>query len=521
MNQHLQTILGELYALDPALKTQEKELIPVLEMLMKNKPDAEPDEAFVQRLRMLLKERSSETRNSIPRRARDETRNLFSFLTMHNFNYAITGAIIGALVTAPITYGILQNNGLSPLPSDGSSALFSYEVKDTSNEAFGDLSEMDVSGGLGRGGGAPAIDSTMNARPQSGGGGGEAAMGMDIDQKMMIAPGDITEYKLTFEGEMPALTEQQVEIFKRQRGAAGADMSSILRSFNTGLIDLGSFDDAKTDMLSFYQDSAYGYMINVALREGSISINSNWEKWPHPEANCRDEACYRRLQLSISEIPADDRLIAIAQDFVEDHGIDVSQYGKPEVDNQWRVQYEAMTDKSMAYVPESMRVVYPQLVEGKPIFDEGGGKVGISLGVNVREKRVSDMWGLMDQKYLKSAYPAVTDASKITAYLENMNKMQTSWMPEGTAVKTVIVSLGTPEIGYVKVYTYDSATPEELIVPALIFPVTNLPQGESYYRSTIAVPLAADVLEKMSTPPEIMPMPVDLPLMEENVRIEE
>jgi hypothetical protein len=225
------------------------------------------------------------------------------------------------------------------------------------------------------------------------------------------------------------------------------------------------------------------------------------------------------MRLKIGDIPADDVILGIAADFVRAHGIDLSKYGTPEVDNLWRQQYEQTPDKNQYYIPDQIRVIYPLLVEGQPVYDESGGKSGLSIGVNIREKKVADIWGIQDQKYLKSSYPAVTDPAKITAYLENQGRMYTDWLPEGSTVKTVDITLGTPEMGYVKMYNYENNMSEELIVPALIFPVTNVPAGEVYYRNSVTVPLASDILEKALNQPNPRPLPIDTMILEDEAML--
>lgn len=509
MNKQLRTVLDELYALDPELRAQEEELIPILQRLLENKPDATPDEAFVQRLRVLLRDEAA----SAP--SRTASRSIFSFFSMPSYQYAITGAVLGAVITGPVVYGIMQSGGVRSVPTDEGEAIFSYAVEDAGDRAFGDLdnaiSGLEFGRGQGGGGGPPAMDSALPLATSS-----ENATASDVEQRMMIAPGEITEYRLVFDGEMPALSDEQVEILRRQKGVSNADVGAIMRSFNTGLIDLESFGGAKADTISFYQDVPYGYMVNVSFREGMISLNANWEQWPHPEADCRDEACFRRLRLDIADVPSDDVILGIADDFVRAHGIDLAQYSEPEVDDLWRRTYEQSPDKSQLYVPDQIRVIYPLLVEGKPVYDEGGAKTGISVGVNIRENKVSDVWGIQDQKYQRSSYPAVTDASLITEYLEKQGNLYGDWLPEGATVKTVEVTLGTPEAGYVKVYSYENGRSDELIVPALLFPVTNVPAGETYYRETVAVPLASDILQKSLSQPGPRPMPVEPLMIEED-----
>jgi hypothetical protein len=520
MNPSLESFLGELYAIDPGLRAHEQELLPLLEKMLRTKPDAVPDPAFVEHLRLTLGGKIDQKNYS--------SSSFFSFLTMRNVQYTLTGLVLGALVAAPLTYSLTQSGGIPSFgPSDSTQQLFSYSVEEKGSEAFGDLSTVSPAYGRGGGGGGaeamsaqpavPAADSALPVEPvnrdQSGGGGGEVPIGMPYPtDKMMIAP-ELTEYHLTFNGELPALSDT-VDVFKRQKGTASSDLSKILGSFNTGLIDLGSFSNAKTDMISFYQDSSYGYMVNVSFREGAVNINQNWEKWPHPESNCRDEACFQSYRLKAEDVPADDVVIAVAEAFVRDHDVDLSQYGEPEVNNQWRVQYAAATDKSMVWIPDGVQVIYPLLVDGKPVYDEGGTKAGIGINVNVREKKVSDVWGMMDQKYQKSAYAGVSDPAAITAFLENYGKIQGSWMPPDTVKKTVDITLGTPEVSLVRMYNYQNNQSEELLVPALVFPVTNVPAGEYFYNTSITVPLALDLFKQRTG--DGQPIPLPRPLMMED-----
>jgi len=510
MNQSIRSILDELYALEPTLRAQEQELIPLLEKMMKAKPNVEPDPAFVQRLQMLLKERAA----AAPTRTSP-----FSFLTMPNFNYAITGAVLGAVITGPIVYAIIASGGLAPVPvmKDGDNEpLFSYSVEETSDQAFGNLGSpaLSVTSGRGQAGGGGSVPTPMAAESSN------EAVATDAAQKMMapdigLLPYEITEYNFTIDGDIPELTAQEVDILKRQKGISSPGIGSVLGSFDTGLIDMNTFDNAKVDSINFYQDTQFGYMFSINFREGSLSINANWEKWPHPEQNCSDEACYNRYRLDINDIPSDDALIAIANDFMSDHNVDLSRYGQPEVNNLWRRDYANTPNKSEFYVPDAANVVYPLLIEGQPVYDEGGTKAGISVGVNVREKRVSDAWGIMDQKFIKSAYPAVTDKAQIIAFLDTFGDMQKQWMPEGAKVKTVNITLGAPTIGYTRMYVYDEdkGMGDELIVPALIFPVKNVPAGDFFYRDTVTVPLAQELLEKTNQP---IVIPEPRPLMLED-----
>ncbi len=51
-------------------------------------------------------------------------------------------------------------------------------------------------------------------------------------------------------------------------------------------------------------------------------------------------------------------------------------------------------DSSTAYIPDTLFVLYPQLIDGKEIYEEYGGLKGIQIGIDVKSLRVSDVSGI-------------------------------------------------------------------------------------------------------------------------------
>ena len=242
MNDHIRSILDELYALDPSFASQEKELIPILETLLAHRPDATPDPAFVQNLRMLLRERASE----------QQTLSLFfSFFTMNRFAPAFAGALLGILITGPVVYSFVRSDTGTPLFTNGNSpesASFSYEIQPTSDQAFGNLSDPDIA----ISNATSAQNPMMPGRGQGGGGGGDA---ISTDSKLIapdMYPSEIIDYNITFEGELPALTDQEVAVLKRQKGSA-VSASSFLNAMNLGMINIGSFANMKADSITLFR----------------------------------------------------------------------------------------------------------------------------------------------------------------------------------------------------------------------------------------------------------------------------
>lgn len=66
MNENIQSILSDLYTLDPELRKSEKDLIPLLEKLVASKPDLKLNEQFVENLRnqiLVQADKLMETKN--------------------------------------------------------------------------------------------------------------------------------------------------------------------------------------------------------------------------------------------------------------------------------------------------------------------------------------------------------------------------------------------------------------------------------------------------------------------------
>jgi len=511
MKTSLESILAELYQTDPTLRDHEKELIPLIKRLLKDQPDAEPTEQFIAELRAQLQSQARSLQSTTLPAGHSSTERrldpILSFFSLMKYSYAALGLVLGVLLTTPAVYYTLKNpsSPLKVLPTDDS--LFSYSITKRPDNDFGDLA----------GGRSAGAETTSFSRNQSGGGGGGLGGGPTMDAKiaaggnatsdmMIYPPQDFVQYEYVFNGDIPALTNDKVSVLKRQKNITRIPITAINGSFDLGSIDLNSFNNARVDSLTFTQDESYGYMISVMLSEGAIGINQNWAKWPHPEADCKDDACWRAMQVKITDIPADDVLLDIAHAFMKDHHIDLSAYGTPEVDHQWKVEYERATDKSMAYIPDTQRVIYPLLIEGQPVYDEGGTKAGIQVGVNVRERKVADVWGIMNNNFLRSDYAGVTDSEVVMKYLREFEQTPKEYLPQDTKVRTVKLQLGAPVVAYSRMYMYENNANDELYVPSLVFPVTNVPAGEYYYRSSIVVPLATDLLGRFQNIGRPMPL---------------
>jgi len=488
MNQTtIDQILADCYAIDPSLKQHEPELREVVQKLLAAKPDARPDAAFVARLRKAVTAQASG--NAPSASFADSFRNLFSLRMPLPVGAALALVAVIAVASAMPSKRATSPDTVNEVVRSAGGKL---AVADLDSGAFGSLAQVNS-------GAAMPV-----ARPQSGGGGGLGAGSMATsaiapntaigsDAKMMM-PYEYVNYRYTYEGELPTI-ESEMSVFRRVKGFGGSlGSASSLYSAVASLIDLNRLENASLLSYSVSEDKQFGLTASVAADEGVINLSQNWRLWPHPENQCRDEECWARFRLTADQVPQDDAVIGIADKFLADYGIDLGMYGKPEVRSEWRMMYASALVKSDVYIPDTVSVVYPQVVDGKTVVDESGAANGLAVSVNVRHMRVDGAWNITGRNFERSGYAMETDTTRIMKYVAQGGIWGNYVDP---AAKTVDIILGTPELVYLKTYrtATDGFSSDELYVPAWRFPVTNPPSDQPWFRTSVVVPIAKESLD--------------------------
>jgi len=275
------------------------------------------------------------------------------------------------------------------------------------------------------------------------------------------------------------------------------DIAKNLSNFDFAGIKMNSFDNLKVNNLSFTEDKDKGLMINFDLKEGNVYIYENWEKWQIAERDAcgANQDCWDKYRLKIEDVPADSELIKMADSFLSNHNIDINNYGEPQVDNNWRTYYDMAVSKADYYIQEQMTVIYPLLIEGSPVRDQSGNYTGLRVTVNLLHNQVSGLSGLMPYRYESSEYDLEKDSERIVALAEDGGWARNYYSQEQENI--VKIELGTPELSYVQMYRYQNNKSEELLVPALIFPVINKPEQGYYGGNFISVPLVKELMDEL------------------------
>jgi hypothetical protein len=529
MNEQIKTILEELYIIDESFRAHEDKLIKLIAKLLDAKPDTKLDDEFVAKLRReLLSETASQDQ------ARIEKTGVFNLMNLNKFSYAALGAAITLLIVLPSVMLLNRSGGVKETAQLDLST--ESKIARLSDNAFGPLSApgsspiaTDEEAGQGL---AALSESEGSAVPEARGigGGGGSAVAESTEAKMISMPApDIINYAYQYVGDDITIDEGLLPVYKRAKDDTLArQIAQVAGNIDFGMFDTSLLKNITVGSLQLTEDREYGFMTYFNFQDNSMSLSMNWEKWPQPTADCRDQACYDRYRLQPSDVPTDDKLIAVADGFLKDYKIDRNNYGEPRVNRYWENTLVLYAEGEMRYIPEIIQVVYPYLIEGQVVQDEGGNYSGLSVEVNIRYQRAAGVNGLVVPKYESSDYKSETDGTRLVKVAEQggLNRLYTN--PD--AKETITLKLGTPERALVRYWNYNVGQGkggEELYIPALIFPIENKEEAPNFWRTNVVVPLVAEILENIEEPPVGIPEPMPLlreesapALPEEDIEVE-
>lgn len=461
MEKRLQTLLQELYRLDPSLRSHEKTLKPLLQEVIATKPDIHIDPQFQKQLHTLIQKRTAESNEGAA------VHN--SFFNLFSMNKSFAGVALATLLIVPIAYNFLSAPSLH-LPGTS--------ITPVENEAFGSLTLMDQ-GGLGSGGGETVT--TEDTKEMA-----------TVDTSNLLVSEETSIWmpvtvNYTYAGDPLVLDDARVDVIKRiVNDDMGQQFGDMFESMDLGLVDLSNFEDMKLTYLNLVPSDDEGYSVNIDFLSGAVSLYLYWTNGNQPRWMMEEW-----LPLSEADMLSDEELLTLAEDFVNEYSLPVELFGAPKV-----VPY----DTSWGYYPDNVMVNYPLLINGESVYESYGVETGLNVNISLRDKQVNDVWGLQTQEYQSSSYEAATDSASI---LEVASRGGIYGFYYEEATQTVNVTLGTPTEGYLHTITYDATTgsSQELYVPALIFPVMDKPTSVEgveympYIQDYVVVPLAAEILE--------------------------
>jgi len=479
MKENIETILKELFAIDPTLKAHEEKLRVIIQDIIKARPHVVFDESFKQELKQHLLAHAATMQKPIRQKNR--------LLTL-------APVLLGAIaIIALVAIGVFNQPKTNP---------WNVDIIPTQERAFNILSQTSPASTdintLGMGG----TESAPNAPTPLGVGAGGGIT------KSGTRPSDIPAvdvFKYVYKGDDFSVDQSSLAVLKKVRSPnIDTQIKTIIQSLGLGLVDLKTFSNPTIESVSLTESGNFGYSINIDLNGGSIAFYQNWQQAPGPTT----PSTY--TPRTPDSLPSNQDVARIAQDFISQHNIKTNAYGDPEIINDWRQIYAQTENKSQVYIPDGVEVVFPLKINDQYVYDESGNKTGISATINADSHRVSSLWGLATQTYQSSLYSTIQDTNAIIALAQEggIRKLYSEGLDyESPNTNIIEVPLGTPQRGYLKAWIPTDNVSEELIVPSLIFPILQAPSNQPFYQKAIVVPLIKDVIDRFQNqPPVITPM---------------
>ncbi|HSR89392.1 MAG TPA: hypothetical protein VLK22_03310 [Candidatus Udaeobacter sp.] len=510
--KNIEQILQDLYVIDSSLQKKESEIRQLITELIKTKPSASINEAFINELRTkLLINFNKKTDNKF---------NLINIFSMSKYAYALGGAAVFLLILTVVT---LNKTGLTPQRLVNKNTQIAMtrlnegafgSINPNNNSAAAEHSQQ-TTGSLTRSAAValPPIAANSSMADASGSTGPTKMIGT-----MLVAPTISYTYKYT--GEPLNLTDQNADVYRRLKpGPMSGNWNDLLGQFIGG-INLSSFNNLGLTSASFIQNIDKGYIINVNVQEGTLDISQNWDRW-YPTI-CKDNKCvYPEMKpLTKEDMITDEEAIRIANDFLTSHGVDLKQYGTPAVEKNnldFRVMSSAAKDSSNimpVYYPDTVNVVLPLVLDNKKTVEANGQESGLRIVISIREKQVSSASQISANQYQVSAYPAETDADHIIQIAEKGGNQAPIYYLNKEATQEKVIQLGTPERVLLHTWNYQNNQQQELYVTALSFPIININELPTYYyQKAIIVPLAKEMLSDNNINTPVMSIPPAKPMM--------
>ncbi|MEZ7821130.1 MAG: hypothetical protein QMB51_02370 [Patescibacteria group bacterium] len=498
-------ILFDLYMVDEDLKKYENELKDIILEIYYSRPDTEFDEGFKQNLKeeVLIKIKSLK-RDNLNRKinlSSDLPKESNILIFMKKFNYILGGAGVSTLAILTIAYFMIRSgqislqdnsnknvNDLTILNTQNTNSTNkdsadvieianNFSIKNISSNAFGKLT-------------ASSLQEAEDNQRNSGGGASPKVGLLGTSEVAAIDPKTIAYnskyYTYTYSDSKDKLNydDKGLEVLKRipsNKSIFNTD------SININGVNLLNFKNLTLNNISLDENTNNGYSIYYNANDGSLSINKNWQKW----TTTTDK------QLKISDIPSNEAILKISNDFIANYSIDTKNYGTPEVDNSWKTNYEKSTDKENYYLSNIINVTYPLIINGKPVYESYGNRVGMIVSVDIVNNKVDSVYGIQSQNYESSKYDLETDTSKILEAVKVGGFNNYRYITKDT--KEVILNVNNPTIGYVRSYRYDENNSYELFIPAMIFTINNTSKDEDIYRENIVIPLTKEAVDEIIT----------------------
>ena len=439
MSRKIKKILNKLYSIDDGLKDYEKELKKFIGKLVDVYPPTKfDDDDFLRTLHKEVVDKEYDFEKIVKKIDVTDARPVSGFRMVQSSYRILGGIMLAVILMTAVTYYFFD--GSISAPVNGS--FSSLSVSDAKSEAFGSFENI-------------FIEKNDN----------------------------YTQDKFVFKEKELVFELENMPVLKRVFYAKGQfNAESIFKDFsNFDPLDPTLFRDEKLDTIFFSENRGYGYSVLIDMKNGSVNIAKNKEKWSG-DSVCGDGAC-----ASVDN----KRVLDVANSFVKAYDIDLASYSDGVVVKRWRSTLGGKPENNSSSEFDTASVLYPLNINGKKVYDNTGHEFGIIVDVDLGSQRVSGVHNLYANSYESSIYDFVSDKDAILKYAERGGLGHIFSGGSGA------VEMGAPENVYIRMMSTGKNSDHEFLIPALSFPVLNKEvTDQDLSGASILVPLVKDVFER-------------------------
>lgn len=299
----------------------------------------------------------------------------------------------------------------------------------------------------------------------------KTVQGKGLDSPAIIEPDvfKVYNYNYIYTGEPLGILSNELAVYRRTSLNLGDSISKFFSKQKIASFDLANLSNINLSNINLDEDRPYGYSLYIDLKNSNFSLYKNWQRWPQAD----------------DLIPAtlsDQEILNISNRFLRDYEIDLSSYASGIV----------QTYQNVDYVSEVATVVYPLIVDNFLVYEEYGDFSGLTVQIDLKEKRVSGLFGVTHNNYESSLYDSQRDNELILKMLKQGGRYP-EYFTEGDNVEEVDVEVGTPVLALAKIWRYaDESRGEDFLVPAYVFPVLSKIDNPYFSKKNIVIPLVKD-----------------------------
>ncbi len=492
MNHDIDSLFRELSELVPEMKNDPESWKAFLSSFIEQQPDSKIDPRFKEQLRQQILSAIGRKQDAALDKGRNWPQWLKWSLGLAGSFAVISFALLPYLrPPSPSSPSLQMTFPESPVTFEEASLSVSAESDAAAQALMNDSAFVQVND-------LPpnALGNIAQSNPQAkgvamgelerGGGGGIPSQGMPYN-------GARVNISYQYKGKPLSGLPEQTRAYRKKLGASerlNQGISSLIGEAGMGGLDLKRLGQLELRQMLLAQQPSpdkpdeIPYQVNVDFQNRTIWLHPDQEKWQ--KKFCPNGVCDYAPLLKAS-IPSDDQIKAIAKNFLDSLGVDLSSTEGAQINKYWLTDLApGQSPLEPDPYPDTIQVIFPILVEGQTVQEAWGQLVGIGVEVNLRYKNVSSAQ-IPIMELEASSYPAL----RADEILESAQKGGYDGVSYANPDQSVTFTLGSPKQELRRIWQYAPEGPKEILVNMMVFPVLDRKESPDYYvPQQVLVPLA-------------------------------